>query len=187
MKMNYWLTKRIHWYDYTPQDIFVKSNPTTKQLEGEIQTCSYKTKQGFYETLEETQGKGCGTGVCVKLTQLKDDYPCAEIDFLKYNIDKRFASGDFRWTSPNAICYIHSHHVDRQYIKDPQQGWILQKTRKVVGDEEGYQVAFSANQSQFGGDRRECQEMMDISFAVIDFLVERILPLKQKKSLTGVA
>ena len=179
--MNYWLTKRIHWYDYTPQDIFVKSNPTTKQLEGEIQTCSYKTKEGFYGTLKSDKGRG--TGVCVKLTQLKDDYPCAEIDFLKYDINKRFASGDFRWTSPNAICYIHSHHVDRQYINDPQQGWILQKTPKVVGDEEGYQVAFSANQSQFGGDRRECQEMMDISFAVIDFLVERILPLKQKKKL----
>jgi len=183
--MNYFQQQNIHWYDYTPQDIFVKSNPTTRQFEGEIQTCSYKTKMDFHDTL--TSDKGKGIGVCVKLTQLKDDFPCAEIDFLKYNIDKQFASGDFRWTSPNAICYIHSHHTNREYINDPKQGWILSKTPLLVGDKEGYQVAFSANQSQFGGDRRECQEMMDISFAVIDFLVERILPLKRKKVLTMVA
>ena len=183
--MNYWQTKRIHWHDYTPEDIFIKSNPTTRQFEGEIQTCSYKTKEGFYGTLKSDKGRG--TGVCVKLNHLKDDYPCAEIDFLKYDINKQFASGDFRWTSPNAICYIHSHHTNHEYINDPQKGWILSKQPICVGDEEGYQVSFSANQSQFGGDMRECQEMMDISFAVIDFLVERILPLKQKKSLTGVA
>ena len=185
--MNYWKTKRIHWHDYTPEDIFVKSNPTTRNLEGEIQTCSYKTKEGFYATLENSQGKRKGKGVCVKLIHLKDKFPCAEIDFLKYGIDKRFASGDPRWTSPNAIAYIHSHHVSREYVNDPKQGWILQKIPLVVGDEEGYQVAFSANQSQFGGDIRECQEMMAISFAVIDFLLERILPLKRKKALTSVA
>jgi hypothetical protein len=183
--MNYWQTKQIHWHDYTPEDIFIKSNPTTRKLEGEIQTCSYKTKEGFFATLKSAKGRG--TGVCVKLMQLKDDHPCAEIDFLKYGIEKAFAGGDPRWTSPNAICYIHSHHVNREYINDPKHGWVLSKTPLVVGDKEGYQVSFSANQSQFGGDMRECQEMMDISFAVMDFLVERILPLKRKKALTGVA
>jgi hypothetical protein len=54
-------------------------------------------------------------------------------------------------------------------------------------DDEGYQVHFSANQSQYGGDRRECQEMLDISWAVVDFLIERVLPLhRENKMLTSV-
>ena len=44
----------------------------------------------------------------------------------------------------------------------------------------------SANQSQFGGDRRECQEILDISWAVVDFLIERVLPLK-RNALTSVS
>jgi hypothetical protein len=56
----------------------------------------------------------------------------------------------------------------------------------VARDDEGYQVHMSANQSQFGGDRRECQEILDISWAVVDFLIERILPSKRKR-LTMVA
>ena len=186
-KMNYWNTRQIHWHDYTPQNIFVKSNPTSRQFEGEIQTCSYKTKQGFYETLERVQGQGVGLGVCVKLNALKSEFPCAEIDFLKYGISKKYSSGDAKFTSPNAICYITSHHNDYQWINHPTKGWMNQKMGgRNVPTEEGYQIFMSANQSQFGGDRRECQEMIDISFAVIDFLVERILPLKQKKALTLV-
>jgi len=185
--MNYWQTKQIHWYDYTPQDIFIKNNNITRQFANEIQTCSYKTKHDFYEQVVERQGK-TDTGVCVKFSHLKNEFPLAEIDFLKYKMEKRFSTGDFRWTSPNAICYIHSHHNTYQWKQKAGGGWDSIKQNQVsAGDEEGYQVSFSANQSQFGGDRRECQEMMDISFAVIDFLVERILPLKREKDLTMVA
>jgi hypothetical protein len=126
-------------------------------------------------------------GVCVRLHSLKDDYPCAEIDFVKYNIKKQYSNGADKWTSPNAIAYITSNHRHGEYKRDAQGDWVMDYDPIVARDDEGYQVHFSANQSQYGGDRRECQEMLDISWAVVDFLIERVLPLnRENKMLTSV-
>lgn len=185
--MNYWQTKQIHWHDYRPESIFIKRNKISSQFEDEIQTCSYTTKTGFYHFLEERQGKHKGIGVCVRLHSLKNEFPCAEIDFLKYGVNKKYSNGEDKFTSPNAIAYITSNHRWKQYLWDhAKQSHVLKQGSSVALDQEGYQVHMSANQSQFGGDRRECQEILDISWAVVDFLIERILPSK-RKSLTMVA
>lgn len=182
--MNYWQSKQIHWHDYKPEDIFIKRNKISSKLEGEIQTASYKTKTGFYHFLEERQGNHRGIGVCVRLHRLKEDFPCAEIDFLKYGIDKKYSNGNKKFTSSNAIAYITSNHQHGEYKHDPISGkYVMHYDPNVARDDEGYQVHFSANQSQYGGDRRECQEMLDISWAVVDLLIERILPLNRGVNL----
>lgn len=184
--MNYWNTKQIHWHDYRPESIFIKRNKISSQFEDEVQTASYKTKTGFYHFLEEQQGKHTGIGVCVRLHTLNDDFPCAEIDFLKYGIEKRHSNGVRKRTSTNAIAYITSNHRHGEYKRDANGDYKMHYDPNVARDDEGYQVHMSANQSQFGGDRRECQEILDISWGVVDFLIERILPSK-RKSLTMVA
>ena len=192
--MNYWNTKQIHWHDFTSEYIFIKRNRVSSQFEDEIQTASYKTKSGFIDFLTDgntyTQyGRMVkkAVGVCVRLHSLKDGYPCAEIDFVKYNIAKQYSNGASKWTSPNAIAYITSNHRHGKYKRDPISGdWVMDYDPIVARDDEGYQVHFSANQSQYGGDRRECQEMLDISWAVVDFLVEKVLPC-QRNALTMVA
>jgi len=185
--MNYWQNKQIHWHDYRPESIFVKRNSTSSQFDNEIQTASYTTKTGFYNFLEDHQGKHKGIGVCVRLHSLKDEFPCAEIDFLKYGLNKKYSNGEDKFTSPNAIAYITSNHRWKQYQWDQaSQSHVLKQGSSVARDDEGYQVHMSANQSQFGGDRRECQEILDISWAVVDLLIERILPLK-RNVLTKVA
>jgi hypothetical protein len=185
--MNYWQNKQIHWHDYRPENIFLKRNRTSSQFENEIQTASYTTKTGFYNFLSETQGQHRGIGVCVRLHSLKDEFPCAEIDFLKYGVNKKYSNGEDKFTSPNAIAYITSNHRWKQWVWDRQtQSNVLKQGGSVAKDQEGYQVHMSANQSQFGGDRMECQEILDISWAVVDLLIERVLPLK-RNALTKVA
>lgn len=191
--MNYWNTKQIHWHDFSPESIFIKRNKISSQFEDEIQTASYTTKGSFINVLtDDPHGKYGGVvkkavGVCVRLHSFKTDFPCAEIDFIKYNIKKQYSNGANKWTSPNAIAYItsnHQHGVRGSYVRG---NWVMQYDPNVATDGEGYQVHFSANQSQYGGDRRECQEMLDISWAVVDFLIERVLPLhRENKMLTSV-
>lgn len=182
--MNYWQSKQIHWHDYQPEDIFIKRNKVSSKFEGEIQTASYTTKTGFYHFLEGRQGKHKGIGVCVRLHSLKNEFPCAEIDFLKYGVNKKYSNGEDKFTSPNAIAYITSNHRHKQYQWDQAtQSHVLKQGSSVARDDEGYQVHMSANQSQFGGDRKECQEMLDISWAVVDLLIERILPLNRGVNL----
>ena len=191
--MNYWNTKQIHWHDFSPESIFIKRNKISSQFEDEIQTASYTTKSSFINVLTENAfGKYGGVvkkavGVSVRLHGFKQDFPCAEIDFVKYNIEKKYSNGANKWTSPNAIAYITSNHQHGQYKQDAQGDWVMHYDPSVATDAEGYQVHFSANQSQYGGDRRECQEMLDISWAVVDFLIERVLPLhRENKMLTSV-
>ena len=192
--MNYWNTKQIHWHDFSAEDIFIKRNRVSSQFEDEIQTASYKTKSGFVDFLTNGNTRNQSgrmtkraVGGCVRLHGLKGNYPCAEIDFVKYNINKKYSNGANKWTSPNAIAYITSNHQHGQYKRDPISGdWVMDYDPLVARDDEGYQVHFSANQSQYGGDRRECQEMLDISWAVVDFLVEKVLPC-QRNALTMVA
>jgi hypothetical protein len=186
--MNYWNTKQIHWHDFSPESIFIKRNKISSQFEDEIQTCSYQNKTGFYHFLEEQQDKHSSIGVCVRLHSLKDEFPCAEIDFLKYGLNKKYSNGEVKFTSANAIAYITSNHRHKQYTWDQNtNSHVLKQGASVARDDEGYQVHFSANQSQYGGDRRECQEMLDISWAVVGFLIERVLPLhRENKMLTSV-
>lgn len=191
--MNYWNTKQIHWNDFTSEDIFIKRNRVSSQFEDEIQTASYKTKSGFIDFLTDGNARSQygrmvkkAVGVCVRLHSLKDNFPCAEIDFVKYNISKQYSNGADKWTSPNAIAYITSNHRHGEYKRDAQGNWVMDYDPLVARDDEGYQVHFSANQSQYGGDRRECQEMLDISWAVVDFLIEKVLPC-QRNALTMVA
>ncbi len=191
--MNYWNTKQIHWHDFSPESIFIKRNKISSQFEDEIQTASYTTKSSFINVLTENAfGKYGGVvkravGVSVRLHSFKQDFPCAEIDFVKYNIKKQYSNGVNKWTSPNAIAYITSDHQRGEYKQDAQGNWVMHYDPNVATDAEGYQVHFSANQSQYGGDRRECQEMLDISWAVVDFLIERVLPLhRENKMLTSV-
>lgn len=191
--MNYWNTKQIHWHDFTSEDIFIKRNRVSSQFEDEIQTASYKTKSGFIDFLTDGNARSQygrmvkkAVGVCVRLHSLKDNFPCAEIDFVKYNISKQYSNGASKWTSPNAIAYITSNHQHGEYKRDAQGNWVMDYDPLVARDDEGYHVHFSANQSQYGGDRRECQEMLDISWAVVDFLIEKVLPC-QRNALTMFA
>lgn len=189
--MNYWQTKKIHWYDYKPEDIFIKRNKVSSQFDDEIQTASYKNKGGFVDFLNENaRGRyggvvGKAVGVAVRLHGLKTDFPCAEIDFNKYNLKKKLSNGVEQYVPSNAIAYITSHHRRGEWKRDPiTHDWVMHYDPNTAMDEEGYQVSFSANQSQFGGDRYACQEILDISWAVVDFLVERVLPyMREEKAL----
>jgi hypothetical protein len=193
--MNYWQTKKIHWYDYKPENIFIKRNKVSSHFEDEIQTASYKTKGGFVDFLnEDARGrfgniKGKAVGVAVRLHGLKNEFPCAEIDFTKYGLNKNYSNGTDKFISPNAIAYITSDHRRGKWVRNPiTNDWDMEYASTCAMDDEGYQVHFSANQSQFGGDRFACQEILDISWAVVDFLVERVVPhlREQKEVLTLV-
>tara|TARA_Y100000590_G_scaffold143436_2_gene164829 strand:+ start:67263 stop:67847 length:585 start_codon:yes stop_codon:yes gene_type:complete len=194
--MNYFQQQNIHWYDYTPEDIYIKSNMFSNKL-NDINTVSYKNKTDFYQSYP--------WGVAVALTNIKSEFPCADLDFNKYNgrygalngnpIQGRIpkprldSQGNQCETQTHSLVYIHSKHYKYEWKQDYASGqWQnIQQSQVPLQDQEGYTVSIGGQGATFGGNERAVREMVDISFAVVNFLIERVLPLKRKKSLTMVA
>ena len=195
--MNYFQQQNIHWYDYTPEDIYIKSNMLSGKLDYS-NTVSYKNKTDFYESYP--------WGVAVALTNIKSEFPCADLDFNKYDgrhgslngtpIQGRIpkpkldSQGNVRQEgNAHSLVYIHSSHYKYDWKQDHVSGdWgQVQLNQVPLQDLEGYSVSIGGQGATFGGDQRAVREMVDISFAVVNFLIERVLPLKRKKALTMVA
>lgn len=195
--MNYFKQQNIRWHDYTPEDIYIKSNMLSGKL-NESNTVSYKNKTDFYESYP--------WGVAVALNNIKSEFPCADIDFNKYDgrhgtlngtpiqgrIPKiKLDSQGNKATEPHShsLVYIHSTHYKYDWKQDHASGdWGRVRLSQVpLHDLEGYTVSIGGQGAIFGGNEQAVAEMVDISFSVINFLIERVLPLKQKKALTMVA
>lgn len=195
--MNYFQQQNIHWHDYTPEDIYIKSNMLSGKLD-DINTVSYKNKTDFYESYP--------WGVAVSLNSIKSDFPCADLDFNKYDANYGSLNGtQIKGRTPkpkldsqgnksqefhsHSLVYIHSTHYKYDWQQNPTSGdWGRVPLNQVpLQDLEGYTVSIGGQGAIFGGNAEAVREMVDISFAVVNFLIERVLPLKRKKALTMVA
>jgi hypothetical protein len=195
--MNYFQQQNIHWYDYTPEDIYIKSNMLSGKLD-DINTVSYKNKTDFYESYP--------WGVAVALTNIKSEFPCADLDFNKYTgkygrgntppIQGRLPKvrldsqgNEAHEAHAHSLVYIHSSHYKYDWKQDHVSGdWErVQLSQVPLQDLEGYSVSIGGQGAIFGGNERAIREMVDISFSVINLLIERVLPLRRKKALTMVA
>ena len=204
---NYFETQPIHWHQFSPKDIIFKSNAITKKLLPEENVLSWKTKDSRHEALAEKTGATKSVGkswqgnaytwytkdsynaVFVQLTKVKKEFVCANVDFVHY-LPKVDSNGD-SIGNLDALVYINSFHDKYEWKKDSQGNWGMVKVNsKTLPDDEGYRIAYGGQGDSNYLNHRELLELIDISEAIRNFLVEEVLPLKRgmgkKKDLTLV-
>jgi len=77
------------------------------------------------------------------------------------------------------LVYITSRHNMRQWQKDANGNWATVKmNKKPLPDREGYQICYGGQGASNPLKHEELIEIADVSQAVINFLTERVLPLK---------
>ena len=169
---------RVNWDIFSPQNIYFKSSILTRGLEDEINVISYKNKTDFHQSYTH--------GVFVKFNNARDEYPHVEINLMDRRARTHPTNGRpmYRWQSFDNLVYIYSCHKNMEYKKDANGDWVMVQQGQSLPNEEGYAIDFHNFQ---GFSPKVCQEQMDIVYGVRNFLIERILPIKQKKVLTKVA
>ena len=196
---NYFDTQPIHWHQFSPKDIQFKSNAITKKVLPEENVLSWKTKESRHNAIAEKTGATPHTSkgysgqihkwygrdtykaVFVQLTNVKQEFVGANVDFVNY-LPKTHSDGG-QMGNLDALVYINSFH-DRYEWKQGANGHYSQQkvSKTTLPDHEGYRIAIGGQGDSNYYDHRELLEMIDISEAVRRFLVEQVLPHKRGKA-----
>ena len=201
---NYFDTQPIHWHNFSPDSIIFKSNNITKKLMPEANVMSYKSKTDRDDQIAVKTGAKQVTSnwghtyykainhvaVHVRLTNVKKEFVCADVDFVDMREKKDSQGG--HWGGLNVLVYIQSYHDKYEYKKDAQGNWNHVKiNNQSLPDYEGYRMAYGGQGDANPMEHREFVEVGDISESVRKFLIERVLALKRgelkEKALTLVA
>ena len=101
---NYFETQTIHWHNFSPENIIFKSNNITKKLMPEENVMSYSTKTDRDALMAKKTGEKLVTNnwghsyykginhvaVHVRLTDVKKDFVCANVDFIDLSAVKNY-------------------------------------------------------------------------------------------------
>lgn len=131
------------------QDIRWVANSRTKPLEDELNLLLAKRKCDYPKR-----------GTVVKLTQIKDEYPNADIRFS--TMDKGNCEG---------LCYLH-YNKQGQYVKDANGDWIWISSKTKQDIYEGYQHSIT---NTYGMTDKGLWDLAETLNYVKKVLIERIL------------
>mgnify|MGYP005629904223 FL=1 len=111
----------------------------------------------------------------VQLKDMKSDFPSANIDFI--DCTERKDSVGNKMGSLDVLVYLNSFHCPWEYQRCTTTGnWVRKQNGNVAPLEEGYRMCYGgqgdANSMQF----QEFQELIQITEAVKNFLVEIVVP-----------
>ena len=193
---NYFENQPIHWNQFSPRDIQFKSNAITKKLLPEENVLSWTTKESRHNAIAERTGatphssknwngqvhtwygRDSYKGVFVQLTKVKQEFVCANVDFVNY-LPKKHSDGSIMGNL-DALVYINSFHHRYEWKKDASGNYSSQLVSKTpLPDDEGYRIAYGGQGDTNYLSHRELLEIVDISEAVRRFLVEEVVPLKR--------
>jgi len=193
---NYFETQKINWNQFTPKDIVFKSNSITKKLLPEDNVLSWTTKESRHCAIAKKTGATPHTntnwnnqpytwysrdsykGVFVQLVNVKQEFVGANIDFINY-MPKKDSAGN-RITGLDALVYIGSFHDSYEWKQGANGHYGKVKTSKTsLPDKEGYRIAYGGQGDSNYLTASEFIEIVEISEAVCNFLVERVLKLKR--------
>lgn len=191
MMKNYFENQRVNWYQFSPKDIIFKSNAITKKLLPEENVMSWKTKDGRHSQIAKKTGatpnsngnykwysRDSYKAVFVQLTKFKQEYVCANLDFINYK-PRKDSSGEHR-AGLDALVYINSFHNTYQWQKDACGNWSSVKmNNNPLPDKEGYRIAYGGQGDTNYMTHREFLEVIDISESVSQFLANKVLPFKR--------
>ena len=188
---------------FRPDNIIFKSNNITKKLLPEANILSYGTKGDRDDQMAVKTGSKKVTNqwghtyykatnhvaVHVRLRDVKKEFISADVDFVDMS-EKKDSLGGHR-SGLNVLVYINSYH-DKHEWQQVNGNWTRVKTNpQSLPDDEGYLIAYGGQGEGNPMTHREFLEIGDISEAIRQFLMNRVLPLKRgeldAKSLALVA
>ena len=188
---NYFDTQRINWVKYNSTNIIFKNNNLVKKLVPQENVLKYKSKTDRDEQMcKKMGGKPIQTAqghtwysqdtyksVHVHLQNLKSEYPTADLEFIDRTPRKDSAGEPVPIV--NALVYITSLHRRWDWVRDPNTGQFSKVSKQnVCGVDEGYYIAYGGQGEDNGMKFHEFRELLDISEAVKNFLVEVVVPFK---------
>ena len=166
---NYFATQKIHWFNFSPDDIYFKRNILVKKANAhnEVNIISYNSKGAFKDTYDK--------GVFIHLKDIKSEFPTAHINVLN---KQKIVNGYGQWI--DNLHYLNSRHYQFEWVKDPhsQYGWMTKKVNQTpLPDAQGY--GFELGGTAIMGVPAEMQEQIDILHAIHNFFLNRVLPAKR--------
>lgn len=188
---NYFETQRVNWKTWNPDQIIFKSNRLIKKLMPEENVLSWTSKGNRDQKMcELTGGKAIVghnnytyhsrenyKGVMVQLKDMNSDFPSANIDFIDYTERKDSIGNNVGRL--DILVYLNSFHCPYEWVRCPKTNSYIKKHKANVAPlEEGYRMCYGgqgdANSMRF----QEFQELIQITEAVKNFLVEVLVPAK---------
>ena len=205
---NYFETQRVHWHNFSPENIIFKSNHLTKKLMPKENILSYSTKRDRDDQMAVKSGatlatnqwghsvysNNCHVAVHVQLVDVKKDFVGANLEFVDLREKKDSLGG--HWGGMSVLVYIQPYHDKYEWNNTGGTGvgnnWQRVKVNpKSLPDDEGYKIAYGGQGDSNPMDFVDLLELGEISEAVRRFLIDRVLPLKRgelvEKELTLVA
>jgi hypothetical protein len=193
---NYFENQKIHWDQFSPKNIIFKSNTITKKLLPEENVMSWKTKESRHTAIAKKTGatphsntnwnnqsytwysRDSYKAVFVQLTNIKQEFVCANIDFVNYMPKKDSLGGIV--AGLDALVYINSFHDNFEWKQQASGNYGKVKVNQTsLPDDEGYRIAYGGQGDSNYLTASEFIEIVDISEAVRMFLIERVLKLKR--------
>jgi len=192
---NYFVNSQVNWNNWTPSDIVFKSNNLTKKLLPAENVMSWKSKgdrdsrrlkqigasskshQGWNGQTYTTYDRKGYKAVAVQLTNVKDEFPSANIDFIDYA--EKFDSVGNRLINIDALVYIQSFHNPWEWVRCPNTGQYTKKASgHVAPADEGYRISYGGQGDSNPMSFDNFEELLQISRAIKDFLVDCVVPAK---------
>ena len=202
--MNYFNHKRVNWNTWTPQDIVFKSNQLMKKVAPSENVLSWSSKgdrdrkmcertKGNLITSKNWKGQSITyhggenyKGIMVQMKDAKSDFPSFNIDFIDQT--ERLDSVGNRKGNLDILVYLNSFHTLCEWKQDPKtKSWTKHTTGKTAPLQEGYRMSYGGQGDAHAMDFDEFHEMISITEALRDFLIEVIIPTKNGEVLDLVA
>lgn len=189
--MKHFEQKNINWNTWNPNMVFFKSNRVIKKLVPQSNILSWSSKRDRDSKMcELTQGKKHKgyqgrsyygnehyKGVMVQLKDMKSDFPSANIDFI--DCTHRQDSVGNNMGRLDVLVYLNSYHSPWEYVKCPQTGnWVKKQHSNVAPLREGYRMCYGGQGDSNSMGFEEFHELIQITEAVRDFLVDVVVPFK---------
>ena len=189
--INYFETQRVNWKTWNPDEIIFKSNRLIKKLMPEENVLSWTSKGnrdlkmckltgGKMHTGYQGHayyGKENYKGIMVQLKDMNTDFPSANIDFI--DCTGRKDSVGNQMGSLDVLVYLNSFHCPWEWIRCPQTNqYIKQHKSNVAPLKEGYRMCYGGQGDANSMTFQEFQELIQITEAVRNFLVEVLVPAK---------
>ena len=194
--MNNLNTTNVRWKTWSPNNIIFKSNSLVKKVLPSEHILSWKSKSDRDQKMCKMTGckaiqhspyangkpytyytKENYKGIMVQLTNVKSNFPSANIDFIDWT-ERKDSVGNAKGHL-DILVYLNSFHSKIQWDKCPKTGrWIKKQVGQRAPLREGYRMSYGGQGDAHSLDFDEFHELVQITEMIRDFLVDIVIPTK---------
>ena len=194
--MKFFAQSKVNWNRFRPTDLVFKSNAMVKKIVPSENILSYSTKSDRDVDMARRSGgkedqKTSWNGqtytyytrdkyraVHVKLKDLKSPRPTADLEFVDHT--PKYDSVGNLFSPITSLVYINSFHQRAQWVQGSNGHYTTQKVGKIAQLDEGYRVAYGGQGEDNAMSFELFSEILQIANAVKSFLIDRVVPFKNK-------